>query len=406
MSVMQTVWFWSTLTVGVFIATFVVGQLVLKARRKPAAVEDSTTTEFACEVVRIATVEKHPNADRLDVVTFEMRATGQAAYRVIVGRGDFAVGDLAAYFSVDCIVPLKNPLFEPLTAREDAKSKDFFRIRAAKIRKVYSQGLLTPVPSHPASGLRCEYGQRLADILGVTYHQTPEPGSPTTPKTGKTPNAGPAPVYGVASLKKSPDLFEPGELVFVTEKVHGMNFRFGWVPRKILGIQVGWKFFIGSHRAVKGQGTAGFYGTDVWAEYAKQNRLAERTASKKNYIFYGELFGKTYQGANIQDLTYGKELPNLVVFDILYLPGGWLPVNERRGTCYDYGFAMPPVVGDYEGEPWYPDLAADLAEGPSHIHAGTIREGVVVESMTGDPVGERRKAKFVSKAYLLRETTA
>ena len=81
-----------------------------------------TDTEFCAEVVRVSTVRPHPNADRLDIVQFDM-ATGPAAYQVITGKGQFKSGDLAGYFSVDTIVPTDRDAFKFLTERLDGKGK-------------------------------------------------------------------------------------------------------------------------------------------------------------------------------------------------------------------------------------------------------------------------------------------
>jgi hypothetical protein len=55
---------------------------------------------FKVEVVRINNVNPHPNADRLDIATFE-----GMAYQVITGKGNFKPGDLAFYFPIDSVIP-------------------------------------------------------------------------------------------------------------------------------------------------------------------------------------------------------------------------------------------------------------------------------------------------------------
>lgn len=58
-------------------------------------------------------------------------------WQVVVKKGEFKIGDLAVYISIDTIVPDK-PEFAFL-------AKDKFRIRTKKFRGVLSQGLCLPL---------------------------------------------------------------------------------------------------------------------------------------------------------------------------------------------------------------------------------------------------------------------
>lgn len=355
----------------------------------------TTDTEFTAEVVRVTEILPHPNADRLEIAKFEM-TSGPTTYEVIVGKGDFQTGQRAAYFSVDCIVPTDRPDFAFLLTRPDGKGKTHFRLRAARLRGVFSQGLLVRAPAG------FQFGDSVAEHFGVTYHRTPEEGGngPTAPSSKK--KAQPFVVYSVDSLKKLPNLFAAGEPVVITEKIHGTNFRFGWVRRRFLGIPLGWKFVIGSHRAIKGDGSGGFYGEDLWSDAAERMKLAERTRDYKGYTFYGELYGYTYGGKPIQDLTYGcdhERGPQLRIFDIKH--GQWLSYYDRIVACADCDLLTVPLLSLGK---WYAGQAELHAEGYSmtarYNGDSQIREGCVVESMEGP----RRKAKFVGQGYLLRKT--
>src|SRR5437868_1923176 len=81
-------------------------------------------------IVRIAAVEPHPQADRLEIV----RLWG---YTCVVGKGQFRAGDLACYVPPDSVVP-SGPPFEFLG--------DHRLIRVRRYRGVVSQGLLIPAP--------------------------------------------------------------------------------------------------------------------------------------------------------------------------------------------------------------------------------------------------------------------
>lgn len=371
---------------------------LLGKRRQVRAprVRTDADTEYTAEVVRITRVMAHPNADRLDIVRFEMEGLGETGYEVVVRKGEYIPGEEAIYLSVDCVVPTSHPKFAFLLDRIDGRGKERFRIRAARLRGVFSQGLLVQT-----NGLY-QFGQDVSAELGVTYHRPPEPDEGPTQPTAK-PKPQPMPVYTVDSLKKMPNLFEgvPPEQIYVTEKIHGTNFRFGWVRRRILGfIPAGFRFVVGSHRVIKsGDHSTSWYKEDLWTEYAERNHLAERTRDHKGYVFYGELFGHTYGGQRIQDLTYGLHPdagPALRMFDVRG-PHGWLEPGERIDLCGRIGLVCVPQVAlditdDYSA----------LAGGKSLLAPGQIREGVVVETVGIKP---RRKAKYVSEQYLLRKET-
>lgn len=354
----------------------------------------ATDTEFSAEIVRIVSIEPHPNADRLEIARFEMVAARgvPSSYRVVTGKGDFRPGDLAAYFSVDCLLPTSHPAFAFLTKRPDG-NKPIFRLKAARLRGVFSQGLLVPAPAGLAFGDGC------ATAFGVTYHRDPE--DDTRGQSPRSAARQPFPVYTVDSLKKLPALIEPGEFVVVTEKIHGTNFRFGWVRRKILGIPFGWRFVVGSHRAIKSGSDGGFYGENLWSDAAERMKLADATRDYRGFTFYGELYGYTYGGKPIQDLTYDcnpSAGPSLAIFDIRTPEGTWLTPFAVRCACADTGLELVPVL--YSGH--YDEAKIrELAEGPSELAPRQMREGCVVEAVV-----PRRKAKYVGEGYLLRKQAA
>ncbi len=355
----------------------------------------ATDTEFTAEVVRITEILPHPNADRLEIAKFELKASGPCSYEVVTQKGTTKPGDLMAYFSVDCVLPTAHPEFAFLTTRLDGAGKTHYRLRAARLRGVFSQGLLVPAPSGKS------FGEGVANDFGVTYHRDPEPVVGGGAHVPSRPRPQVFPVYGVDSLKKVPRLFEEGEPVVVTEKIHGTNFRFGWVRRKFLGIPFGWKFVVGSHRVIKGENKGGdYYGEDVWMQAAEKMDLANKTRDYKGYVFYGELYGYTYSGSKIQDLTYGRKPedgPGLACFDIRKPNGAWATPQERGEVMGAVGLPAVPCIA-WE-ETFCPTWAKNLAEGKSRFNPDQIREGVVIESM----YGPRRKAKYVGEGYLTRK---
>lgn len=367
----------------------------------------STNTEFICEVVRVTSLTPHPNADRLEFVGFET-AAGPSAYQVISQRGGFKPGDLAVYLGVDSLIPRRDPRFDFLFERLDGKGKDEFRLRAARIRGHYSEGLLVPLaPLEPHV-----VGASMAEALGVRQYTPPERSAPT-PAGGGTSTKDPTlgglfPVYGVDSLRKVPDLFKEGEEVLFTEKIHGTNMRAGWLPVGFLGRH---RFVVGSHRVVKtptrgrlrrawdwlrGRRNPGWYGTDIWTVAAREHNIEGRLAAHPGIVAYFELYGRTKEGARIQDLTYGDATLGLTLIDAYDSDTGtWLSWHELVGLSKVLGIPTPPVFH----RAFWENLDAHkwLAEGESFLAPEQIREGFVART-----VDSPRRGKWVGQGYLMR----
>lgn len=94
---------------------------------------------FACPIVTIKTVTKHPNADSLDIITFE-----ETGWKCVDKIGIRKPGDSVIYIPVDANVPVDKPEFEFLKSR--AKSNGLCRIRTIKLRGEISQGLVIDIP--------------------------------------------------------------------------------------------------------------------------------------------------------------------------------------------------------------------------------------------------------------------
>jgi RNA ligase (TIGR02306 family) len=370
-------------------------------------------SEFACEVVRVTAVEHHPNADRLDLVRFAM-ADGllwsgrETAYVVVDQRGRRAPGQLAVYCSVDAVVPLDRPEFAFLKKPETTKPTH--RLKAARFRGSYSEGLIVDAP--PGA----KFGEELAESWGVTYHN-PQPaerglqvaGAPKPPRRDWRRSA--LPDFDVTSLRKAPGLFAEGDRVVVTEKIHGTNFRFGSLRSP--GLFGGRQWVVGSHHVYKTDNRSwlarllgrrskqgdGWYKEDLWCAAAEMYELEERCRRLARRVgFYAELFGVTETGKRIQDLDYGSPTLGVRVFDARDARSGlWLPWDEVRGATEEVGLKLVPEILSGElGADWLANIRG-MAEGPSFL-AAHIREGVVVRSWDG-----AHRGKWVGEGYRLRK---
>jgi hypothetical protein len=80
---------------------------------------------------------------------------------IVVKKGEYKIGDLAAYIQIDTIVP-DLPQYEFLKERK-------FRVRTIKLRKQISQGLIVPLPSG-----KWKEGDDLTETLGVKKYEKPD----------------------------------------------------------------------------------------------------------------------------------------------------------------------------------------------------------------------------------------
>jgi RNA ligase (TIGR02306 family) len=208
-------------------------------------------SDFVVELVTIQELTKHPNADKLSLVNVNGNT-------VVVRTEDWKVGDYAIYVPVDALVDKSQPEFNFLQGT---------RIKAARLRGVFSQGLLVS-----AKRYLNKYG--LFDMSNGTYTHMlvfPEGSAPVTPQEfyGITKWLSPTelklmgveqtrqqvaksrleresafmPVYGLDPGKKYAHVLQEGEQVVITEKIHGCNARYAFH---------GGRLFVGSHRAFRG----------------------------------------------------------------------------------------------------------------------------------------------------------
>lgn len=189
-------------------------------------------------------------------------------YPVIVKLGEFKEGDLVSYIAVDTLVPVSHPYFKFL---DSGKGRERERIKARKLRGTFSLGLIVPSPfENPHEGQSVtdalnlekylppaerEYTpnhnphkkdrksetqtfDRLAFALAGTSTIAASVGLPIVPAVAigvlsfatayasmrynrwlnKRPNY---PMYDLDSFRKYSNVFQEGEIVWISEKIHG-----------------------------------------------------------------------------------------------------------------------------------------------------------------------------------------
>lgn len=331
-------------------------------------------TEWNCQVVRIENIVKHPEADRLAI------ATVMGNYPVIVKLDEYKVGDLVSYIPIDTMVD---------TSRVEFSFLDKARIKAKKLRNVYSQGLIVPAPKGFNEGdsivdhfglKKFVYDEEVEDLIHLPeeqkkYYHFPKIDQVSFAAKIKGRNAAPppkgwaAPYYDLDSVRKYGKLFVDGETVICTEKIDGCNF---------FSRYDGQELFVKSRNFYKKRPENP--NDDSWWEIAIRLGLEEKLKSIPDYGIFGELYGAVKPFFYDCDIVDGKIQTKLRIFDIYdFKNNKYLDYDDMELCVKQLGLDTAPLV--YRG-PWNESIYI-LAEQntclPSKIpNATNIMEGIVV----------------------------
>lgn len=321
-----------------------------------------TKSTHRVEVVRLPAVEPHPNADSLGIV----RVCG---YQCVVRLGDWHEGDVAAYVQPDSVVPLSGPF--AFLDRDGTGGT--YRVRVVRLRGEVSQGVLVPAPPGLAPG------DDAATVLGVTRYVPPE----TSDEDGPSPpGSGLIPVYDVESARRyAAELFRPGEMLVVHEKIHGENGRWTWQDGRL---------YAGSRTRWKSDDSA-------WAQAIRRYpEIVDWLKDHEGWTLYGELYGAVggfpYDQRNRQR--------GIRFFDVLDARGRFLPLADASlVVCGPIAHQWAPLLGAI---PYTTvDALLPYAEGRSTL-GDHVREGCVVRPSDRD--GHPRPVlKLVGDGFLMRQ---
>ncbi len=323
-------------------------------------------SEFKVEVVQISSVLPHPNADRLDLVMFE-----GMAYQVVIAKGKFQVGDLAYYFPIDSVIP--DRYLDEFEIRTYYKKK----IRATKLRGIFSEGLLVEV----GADFDGQVGDDYAEKFGITKFEYPIPMTMNGDMEGQIGrHKFPSPEH----LKRYKDLFVEGEEVVITEKIHGTNF-------SIL-VEPDGEVKIASHR---------FFWKD---NDVNQQMVYVRTYHEHSVLQHlppdVQVFGEIY---GVQDLKYGLTNGKIdFALFAVYKGGAFLNYDDFIDFCTAYQLPRVPVL--YRG-PYSWEIVTQFNNADSVLAPTWMMEGVIVQptiERTDYKVG-RVVLKLISDRYLLRK---
>ena len=347
------------------------------------------------KVVKIDAIFPHTNSDNLEIVQIW-------GYQVVVRRNQFPVGSLAAYIESDYTVPLDRNEFKFL---DDGKGKPRLRITMRRFRGEPSYGLLIPAPQGSVEG------DNVMEQLGVERYEPPAPkGSKMLTGIQASGPDIPVPTYDLENFRKFHKLFNEGERVILTEKIHGTNARYVYHDGMMhCGSRTTWKMKPGTH--VKDVTWIDENGVEVtktitapecvwWTALEQNPWIEEWCRNHPSMAIYGEVYGPSIQGS---DFHYGKSQGQygFAAFDILD-HGRWVDNAELfDNPIYSNGL-LETVRVVYRG-PLDVVALEKLAEEDSSYPKQKIREGIVVKLEYEERFDSRHgrvALKYVSDRYL------
>lgn len=350
-------------------------------------------TDILVEVVKIPPLKQIKDADRIAVATI-------GGYDVIVRKEDFNEGDLGVFISVDSVVPKDLLDFYNLDIKNG-------RIRTKKLKGVYSQGLLIPMTAPIFSNIlgQRKEGENLKDALGIVKYLPPSIKGHGIAGGGiKRPWVDPRMiVYDIENIQNIHNraVFKEGDSVVITEKIHGMHGAACWINGK---------FYYTSRKVNLEIPREDKTGDNIWwrmVQKYKLDEIAKELSQSYNLdsdvIIRYEIFGK-----DVQELDYGLQDQQIVIFDIEKGFNNFVPHHELSILCEDY--KLPTVPTLYEG-PFSFKKAEELANMDSVISKKKPQysEGIVIKDIDEGKTSSnklymsaRKILKQINKRYLLK----
>lgn len=331
-------------------------------------------------IVPVALIDQilpHPNADALEIAHV-------LGWQLVVRKGEYQVGNKVVYFPPDTVLPLE--LSERFGVTKYLSKQ---RIRCARLRGEPSFGLAVA-----PDDLLWEVGENVAEHYGAIKYEPP-----IRPTAGDSEKDHPLFVAytDIENMRNFPTIFQDGEEVVLTEKIHGTSCRVGIVEGEWMAGSKGLRR--------KRPAADAFERSTYWYPFALDGvrSLLEHLVQRHRQVM---LFGEIY-GSGIQSLNYGLSNRRIGfrAFDLL-ADGKYLDWHDFTGLCAEHGVEMVPTVATL---PFSLSEIKRYSEGDTLLIADEphMREGVVVKPTREriDPKVGRVILKYVSDTYLFGDKT-
>lgn len=349
------------------------------------------------ETNRILEIQPHTNADALEIAIIE-------GWHTIVKKGAFVKDQEIVYIPEGSVVSQE---LEDRIFGKDSKIKlHHGRVKTIKLRGEISQGIVLDANEYDLEFVKkntTKYEPPAPKYMIQGKSAVPKKQHPDFEKYTKLEN-----------IKWRTTMFEDDDLVVATEKLHGTNFRCGYVKfradtfwkkiKKFFGFAPELEFVYGSHN-VQLQNKllyTGYYDKNVYAEAVEKYNLKEKLIEHNTEILiFGEIYGDGIQ----KNYNYGckRGERKLAIFDVK-LNGKWLKDEDIRLFCAWHDLQAVPLL--FKGQFKDFDIEEHFRGTSKLSETQKVREGVVLRSIQEDTwKGSRKMAKCINPEYLLKDNT-
>lgn len=357
----------------------------------------------------ITAIDPIPGADRIEVASI-------LGWKVVVKKGEFAVGDHCVYVEIDSILPEK-PEFEFLRERN-------FRVKTVKLRKQLSQGICFPTSVLP-SGKYYAIDQDVTEALGVKKYELPD--FMGVPNRLKGYASKPFPGFIMKTdeprVQSNPRIIEEikGKRVYITQKQDGTSFTAYYdIRNKHYGVcsrnyelydpskdrRTWWQKIQDWYRQLTLQKPRWWKNIkdsywDMSNELGLEQRLTEYcTRNNVSIAVQGELCGE-----GVQDNKMGLKGRKLYLFNIWNISEQrYYNITDSLCIAKELGLEWVPILSmNVEFNYYFVEQLLQLAEG--NYDNGTPQEGIVIRPMEESKSvvlgGDRMSFKVINNKFLL-----
>jgi RNA ligase (TIGR02306 family) len=280
------------------------------------------------KVVKIDKLEKHFNADTLDILTI-------GGWKVVAKSGLHKENDLVIYLEIDSFVPTT---LAPFLTKEGKQPKEFEGVKGEvlktiKLRGQLSQGMVIPIRESPLAGMELHQDQDVTDLLGIKKFEKPLPASlagdirchfPTVvPKTD---------AERIQNLYTELEFWKSQKLkMYITEKLDGTSFTCMRLDEDI-------------HVCSRNYSLYETEGNTYWNIYRKYNLESILKSLPFNAAIQGEVIGH-----GIQNNQYELNKQELYVFSIYNIDAKcYLSYPDMLDICFKNDLNVVPFIGEVE----------------------------------------------------------
>ncbi len=342
-------------------------------------------TRKLARIVEIDALSPIPGADAIE-------AAHIGGWKVVVKKGEFAVGNHAVYFEIDSFLPEGNPAWQFLV---DKQAREFQGVRghvlrSIKLRGQVSQGLLLSLQALGPLEVAWPLGFDVSEHLGVVKYEPPVPAELAGLMRGQFPSVVPKTDQEriqnlAAELAAWQAQGDADELTWeITEKLEGSSCTWAWLADEL-------------HVCSRNIDLVESDSNSFWrvARACDIERKLREHFAGRNIALQGELVGNGVEG-NIYKLQ-GHEVYLYAVYDAD--EARYLTPDERKVIARQLGVRHSPVIDAAFriDSSVTMDVLLAMADGPSVLRPQQKREGLVFKANKKPPVS----FKAVSNAYLL-----